>query len=166
MPIRPHESEKSGARERGIRYPCGVTRDELVRKLRNLRLLERRVRGIDAGGRTELWDEYFSTHEGARVRFPFRMLLVFDRESRERAFQEFLLALWARESGSPTLASTRDRELLAMLGLEADASPEDVRSAFRSMARALHPDLGGDEVLVRELLEKYRGSSFGSRDSR
>ncbi len=143
-----------------------MTRDELVRKLRNLRLLERRVRGIDAGGRTELWDEYFSTKEGARVRFPFRMLLVFDRESRERAFREFLLALWARESGGAGFASAQDRELLAMLGLAPDAGAEEVRTAFRSMARALHPDLGGDEVLVRELLEKYRGSSFGSGGSK
>lgn len=141
-----------------------MTRDDLVRKLRNLRLLERRVRGIDEGGATELWDEYFSTREGARVRYPFGMLLIFDRASRERAFQRYLLALWASESGSVTFTSARDRELLAMLGLDPGATPEEVRSAFRSMARALHPDLGGDEGLVRELLDKYRGSSFGRRD--
>ena len=137
-----------------------MTRDELVRKLRDLRRLERRLSG-GQGDPTEVWCEYFSLSEGARVRYPFRMLQVFDRTSRERAFGEYLLALWARVGSTEPVRSAPDRSLLDELGLGPHARNEDVRAAFRRLALELHPDVGGDEDLMRELIERYRRSSYG-----
>jgi hypothetical protein len=138
-----------------------MTRDDLVRKLRDLRRLEQRLSGAGEGAPTELWCEFFSVTEGARVRYPFRMLQVFDRRSRERAFQEYLLALWVRTGAAGPIRSAHDQFLLDELGLTAAARDEDVRAAFRRLALELHPDLGGDEDLMRELIERYRRSSYG-----
>ena len=138
-----------------------MTRDELVRKLRDLRRLERRLTGAGESGPTQLWCEFFSIGEGARVRYPFRMLQVFDRQSRERAFREYLLALWVRIGAAGPVVSAQDQFLLDELGLSADARSEDVRAAFRRLALELHPDLGGEEDLMRELIERYRSSSYG-----
>ncbi|MFW5688563.1 MAG: hypothetical protein ACOC1U_03240 [Spirochaetota bacterium] len=130
-----------------------MTRDDLVRKLRDLRKLERRLTGSACA---PLWDEYFALEEGRRVRFPFAVLLVFDRPSREHAFGEYLFALWARGAGADPdeiIASSRLREAL---GLRADAPRAEVRAAFRRRALELHPDQGGDEASMRELIELYR----------
>jgi len=150
---------KAGAPTRVFRYATGVTRAELVRKLRSLRRMERRVRGGEDGP-TTVWDGFFSVTDGARVRYPLGILLVLDRASRERAFREYLVALWA---DGADLVPDRDRDVLDALGLPPGSAPADVRAAFREAARELHPDLGGDEDLVRELIEKYRRSSYGTR---
>ncbi len=140
-----------------------MTRDQLVRKLRDLRRLERRYTGDETGGPSPLWDEFFALEEGARVRYPFCMLLVFDRASRDRAFSEYLAALWLRGMTSDSAMLEHDRALLDQLGQAADASEEEVRTAFRRLALEVHPDLGGDEALMRELIDRYRNSSYGGR---
>jgi hypothetical protein len=127
--------------------------------------MERRVRSIAPGGTTEIWDEFFSVDEDARVRYPLRVLLVFDRPSRERAVREYLIALWALSTHSTEGISAEDLELLRMLGLPPGSSREEVRSAFRSLARELHPDLGGDEELVRRLIDRYHRSAYARRRS-
>lgn len=146
-----------------------MTAADLKRKLRDLRRLERRVRGLSDGEPTDVWRRYFSLRDGARVRYPFAMLVAFDRDTRERAFREYLVALWAhsregahrRVADAGTDASSADDQLLAMLGLGAGADAADVRSAFRRLALEVHPDAGGDDALMRELIEKYRASAYG-----
>lgn len=139
-----------------------MTREQLIRKLRDLRRLERRYSGDETGGPSSLWDEFFALHEGVRVRYPLRMLLVFDRASRDRAFREYLAALWIRGLAGEPSKLEHDRALLDSLGLAADSTDEDVRAAFRRLALEVHPDLGGDETLMRELIDQYRNSSYGS----
>ncbi|MFW5813805.1 MAG: hypothetical protein ACOC6J_09215 [Spirochaetota bacterium] len=151
-----------------------MTPDDLKRKLRDLRRLERRVRGLSDGEPTDVWRRYFSLSDGSRVRYPFAMLVAFDRDTRERVFREYLVALWAHsgegargrvtEAGGD--ASSADEQLLGMLGLGADADAADVRSAFRRLALEIHPDAGGDDSLMRELIEKYRASAYGGGHGR
>lgn len=138
-----------------------MTREELTRKLRDLRRLERRVRGLPDGEPADVWRRYFSLTEGARVRFPFAMLLAFDRSTRQRAFREYLFAVWTHARSTDAGSAAADAELLGALGLEPGADPASVRSAFRRLALELHPDAGGDDEAMRDLIEKYRGSSFG-----
>ncbi len=140
-----------------------MTRDRLIRKLRDLRRLERRYSGDETGGPSPLWDEFFTLQEGVRVRYPFRMLLVFDRASRDRAFREYLAALWIRGLAGEPSRLEHDRALLDELGLAPDTTAEEVRAAFRRLALDVHPDLGGDETLMRELIDRYRNSSYGSK---
>lgn len=41
------------------------------------------------------------------------------------------------------------------LGVSRDATPEDVKKAFRKLARTHHPDAGGDETKFKEINEAY-----------
>ncbi len=43
-----------------------------------------------------------------------------------------------------------------LLGLSSDASEDEVKSAFRNMAKKHHPDKGGDEEKFKEINEAYQ----------
>ena len=44
-------------------------------------------------------------------------------------------------------------EALAVLGLQADASPDQVRTAYLRLMRVAHPDRGGSDWLAARLNE-------------
>lgn len=48
------------------------------------------------------------------------------------------------------------RQALALLGLESDASPQAIKRAYRRLAKAHHPDLGGDVEAFHRLDAAYR----------
>lgn len=61
---------------------------------------------------------------------------------------------WGGERGSPT--SERPgvmgkAEALAVLGLKAGATPDDIRAAHRRLMKAAHPDLGGSDYLAAKI---------------
>ena len=59
--------------------------------------------------------------------------------------------------GSRQAAATDPRtQALAELGLEAGASPAAIKRAYRRLAKAHHPDLGGDVEAFRRLDAAYR----------
>ena len=45
------------------------------------------------------------------------------------------------------------REALETLGLEDGASEEDIRAAYKSLMKRLHPDAGGSDALARQIQE-------------
>jgi len=48
------------------------------------------------------------------------------------------------------------KSYFAILGVSSDASPEEIRSAFRRLAKQFHPDrAGGDSGPFRQILEAY-----------
>lgn len=56
------------------------------------------------------------------------------------------------------------RSLYDVLGLDASASEEEVRKAYKTKAQTLHPDReGGDEEAFKELLEAYKTLSDATR---
>ena len=60
------------------------------------------------------------------------------------------------EEGSaprPGVAPMGREEALAVLGLQADASPEQVRTAYLRLMRVAHPDRGGSDWLAARLNE-------------
>ena len=46
-------------------------------------------------------------------------------------------------------------DLYAVLGVASDAPPEEVKRAFRRLAREHHPDAGGDEARFKEVAHAY-----------
>jgi curved DNA-binding protein CbpA len=50
--------------------------------------------------------------------------------------------------------STTERDYYELLGVPRDADAQEIKKAFRQLARRLHPDVSDDpeaEVLVREI---------------
>ncbi len=47
-------------------------------------------------------------------------------------------------------------DLYEILGISRDASPDDVKRAYRSKARASHPDAGGDEETFKQVTHAYQ----------
>ena len=42
-----------------------------------------------------------------------------------------------------------------MLGVARDATPEQIKKAYRKLAREYHPDAGGDEEIFKDVNEAY-----------
>jgi len=51
----------------------------------------------------------------------------------------------------------------AILGIRSDASPEEVRTAYRRLARQHHPDVGGESAAFHSLQEAYDALSDPAR---
>jgi hypothetical protein len=134
------------------------------RKLRELKRLEQLLTGGN-----ETFDAFFALEEGKKARYPFRMLCVFDKSSRDLAFKEFLDQLWGvHDSESAGEAVVVDRgafgELIRALGLPAETSREEVIRLFRTQIKELHPDVGGEHELAVELISLYKRAFSSRRD--
>lgn len=47
------------------------------------------------------------------------------------------------------------KDYYAILGIPQDATAEDVKRAFRKLAKVFHPDICGEEIFFKELNEAY-----------
>jgi DnaJ-domain-containing protein 1 len=135
----------------------------LKRKLRDLKRLETairfREREPDSIDQPLVWDDYFTDRlrspAALRVYYPFEAVLGFDREERKRAFQEFLVAVYARTYSERGLSvgAFYNPDLLRVLGLPPGADIGDIKARFRELAKRHHPDHGGSSETMVELLE-------------
>lgn len=48
-----------------------------------------------------------------------------------------------------------EKDYYEVLGVKQDATQDEIKSAFRKLARKYHPDAGGDEVKFKEVSEAY-----------
>jgi DnaJ-class molecular chaperone len=56
-----------------------------------------------------------------------------------------------------------DRSLYECLGVNRDASPDEIKKAYRDLARQHHPDKGGDPEKFKEIQEAHEVLSDGGR---
>ena len=63
-----------------------------------------------------------------------------------------ILWSWLRTKVSPSIITLLGAAL-AVLGLQADASPDQVRTAYLRLMRVAHPDRGGSDWLAARLNE-------------
>ena len=137
----------------------GIT--QLKRKLRELKRVERRIRFGDdhAEGQDLVWSQFFST-EGKHdptIKYSLDTLLSMDRQGVKQVIEEYFYHVFYRkykESGI-ALDAIYDPMLLSALGLLPGASMDTVKSRFRELAQKYHPDHGGDQEKMIDLLETY-----------
>lgn len=60
-----------------------------------------------------------------------------------------LVAAWWRGRGIRTRATMPLDEARALLGVDASASPDEIRAAHRRIMARVHPDAGGSAELAR-----------------
>jgi len=137
----------------------GIT--QLKRKLRELKRVEKRIRfGVDLAEDQDLvWCQFFSTEDRRNhtVKYSLDMLLSMDRQGMKQVIEEYFYHVFYRkykESGI-ALDAIYDPVLLSALGLPPGASFDTVKSRFRELAQKYHPDHGGDQEKMIELLETY-----------
>lgn len=58
---------------------------------------------------------------------------------------------------------SRKKDYYATLGVTKDAKDEDIKKAFRRLAKDLHPDVGGDAEKFKEVNEAYETLSDGNK---
>lgn len=65
----------------------------------------------------------------------------------------YILWRWLQPKPRPPAAPPRlgESEARAILGVDADAGPEEIRAAHRRLVSALHPDRGGSAELTRRI---------------
>jgi len=57
------------------------------------------------------------------------------------------------QSTSPTIQTLGRADALDILGLEGDPSDDEIRTAYRTLMKRVHPDSGGTDGLTRRLTE-------------
>ena len=56
-----------------------------------------------------------------------------------------------RGAPAPAPGSDSERRALDVLGLDRDATPDDIRAAHRRLLHTVHPDRGGSAELTRQV---------------
>jgi len=135
---------------------------ELKQKLRDLKKIEKNVRKkafISDEEKHLVWNQFFSTknENDISVKYCMNILLHMDDDRRGEAFQEYFYGLYYnvyKESGID-IENTLDPKLLSIMGLSINSDITHVKKKFRELAKRYHPDHGGDEKLMIELLDTY-----------
>jgi hypothetical protein len=138
--------------------------DDIKRKLRELKRLEILIRwgkqsSPPLANHHLVWNEFFSDKgDGSRpCRYPLEWVVGMSHEERKEIFGEYLYAVYYqmyKENGFVLEGMFHPRNL-ALFGLPANATVDEIKARFRSLAKRYHPDHGGSHEKMVELLEQY-----------
>jgi len=148
--------------------------DDVKRKLRELKRLEMRIRwGAQSSSPRSnhqlVWNDFFSDKGDGRrpCRYPLDRLVGMSHEERKEVFGEYLYAVYYQmyqENGFGfVLEGMFNPRNLALFGLSPNATVEEIKARFRSLAKRYHPDHGGSHEKMVELLEQYHKLMEGMR---
>lgn len=136
--------------------------EQLKRKLRELKKAEKRIRfNYESSGASKkyVWDEYFSTKEinELTVKYPLWKLIKLSKEELEEVYEEYFYSIYfqqCKENGL-NFVDIYDADVLSVFGLNPGASVDDIKKRFRELAKKYHPDQGGDNEKMIELIDAY-----------
>lgn len=136
--------------------------DELKRKLRELKKVEDRIRFGHLAVVTSkkyIWDDYFSTKSvnDLTVKYPIWKLQKFDKQALKEAIEEYFYAVFFQKykDDGLSLNEMQDPRVLSYFGLSSGATIDEIKSRFRELAKKYHPDHGGSNEKMAEVLEQY-----------
>lgn len=136
--------------------------DELKRKLRELKKVENKIRfGYQSTviSKKYVWDDYFSTKSvnDLTVKYPIWKLLKFDKQALKEAFEEYFYSVYFQKYKDDGLSfdEIQDPSVLSYFGLAPGASTDEIKRRFRELAKKYHPDHGGNNEKMIEVLEAY-----------
>ncbi|HZJ57916.1 MAG TPA: J domain-containing protein [Clostridia bacterium] len=135
---------------------------KMKRRLRGLKKFENKIRfshlpqGIP---KKYVWDEYFSTKviHDLTVKYPILDLLKHDRQGLKEIFEEFFYSVYFQlyKDFGLDFDEIKDPTVLDHFGLAPGASVEDIKKRFRELAKKHHPDHGGRDERMIEILDAY-----------
>ncbi len=136
--------------------------EQLKRKLRELKKAEKRIRfSYKAPSTTKkyVWDDYFSTKtfNELTVKYPLWKIIKFTEQELEEVFEEYFYSVYfqqCKENGL-SLDDIYNVEILSVFGLNLGATIDDVKKKFRELAKKYHPDRGGDNDKMIEIINAY-----------
>ena len=131
--------------------------DELKRKLRQLKKTEYKIRSQNC--KDLIWDDFFSTKElyDLTVKYSLDVLLRMGKAQYKAVVEEYYLYVYLqvlKESGN-YYDNIYNPGLLGLLGLNPYATEAEVKKRFRELAKIHHPDHGGDNEKMAELIDIY-----------
>lgn len=130
----------------------------LKRKLRSLKKIERNIRCYLKSDEDLIWNKYFSTKlENNKVKYNIAILASVDHITRKEIFEEYFYEIYYiyMNENNFSYQSLYDPELLVLFGLSPYSTIDDIKKRFKELAKKYHPDLGGDNDKMIELLEIY-----------
>ncbi|WP_066503244.1 J domain-containing protein [Abyssisolibacter fermentans] len=139
--------------------------NQLKKKLRKLKKLEIKIRFENIPIKNKkinlVWDMFFCTKnaDSTDVKYCMDKLMKMSKQEYKNVIDEYFFNVYYQNylDNGLTMTSMYDPHLLQLLNLPFDAELADIKKRFRELAKLYHPDRGGDEDKMIELLEIYNG---------
>lgn len=69
-------------------------------------------------------------------------------------FRESVRIIW-QSNANPARSYLQRQQALAVLGLSANATPQQIKRRYRALAKQYHPDCGGDPRQMQKIIAAY-----------
>lgn len=130
----------------------------LKRKLRDLKKIEKSIRCYLKSDVDLIWNKYFSTKsENNNVKYNLSILASVDHITRKEIFEEYFYEIYYiyMNENNFCYQSLYNPELLDLFDLSPYSTIDEIKKRFKELAKKYHPDLGGDNDKMIQLLEIY-----------
>lgn len=96
---------------------------------------------------------------GLQIEYLYRALEVYGVDINEKTFDHEFDGIFGGFLAAPDdnalLLGSGKEEWWQVMGIQPDATPDDIRNAFRALSRIHHPDAGGNEEDFKRLRQAY-----------
>ena len=131
-------------------------------RLRGLKKIEDKIRFrhfTQTTPRKYVWNEYFSTKaiHDLTVKYSILDLLKLNKQGLKEVFEEYFYSVYFQIYNDIGLDfdEIKDPTVLDYFGLAPGASMDDIKKRFRELAKKHHPDHGGSDEKMIEILDAY-----------